>query len=64
MTDLVGGLAFPTVPDVAGLSGLHELLAFAMIGLLVLHIAGALKHQLIDRDVTAGRMPPFKQPRG
>ncbi len=30
--------------------GMHELFAFAMLGLLVLHIAGALKHRLMDRN--------------
>lgn len=36
----------------------HELLAFAMIGLIVLHVAGALKHHLVDRDATLARMLP------
>ena len=36
----------------------HELLAFATIGLVLLHVAGALKHQLIDRDNELGRMIP------
>lgn len=61
MTDLVGGLRFPTIPDLAGLHEAHEPLAFAMIGLLVLHVAGAIKHQVVDRDATAGRMPPFSR---
>lgn len=34
----------------------HELLAFAMLGLVVLHVAGALKHQLLDRDNQLARM--------
>lgn len=36
----------------------HELAAFALIGLVVLHVLGALKHQLIDRDGLVRRMLP------
>ena len=38
------------------LKELHELSAFAMAGLVVLHVAGALKHQFIDRDGLLSRM--------
>jgi cytochrome b561 len=38
---------------------MHELLAYAIIALLVLHIGAALKHQFVDRDGVAGRMIPF-----
>ena len=38
------------------LKELHELSAFAMAGLVVLHVAGALKHQFIDRDGLMARM--------
>ncbi len=38
------------------LKELHELSAFAMAGLVLLHVAGALKHQLIDRDRLIARM--------
>lgn len=41
----------------------HEILAFAMVGLLVLHIAGALKHHFIDRDDVLARMLPLVRPR-
>ncbi len=34
----------------------HELLAFTLIGALGLHIAGVLKHHLLDRDETLARM--------
>ena len=61
MTDLVGGLQFPTLP-VPALGEAHEVLAFAMIGLLVVHVLAALKNQFITGGVVAGRMPPF-QPR-
>jgi len=36
----------------------HEISAFALAGLVVLHVAAALKHQLIDRDGLMGRMLP------
>jgi cytochrome b561 len=35
---------------------LHELAALAMAALVLLHVAGALKHALIDRDGLLGRM--------
>lgn len=37
----------------------HEKLAILMLALFALHIAGALKHQFVDRDRTLGRMIPF-----
>lgn len=37
---------------------LHELSAFALIGLAGLHIAAALKHQWVDRDGLINRMLP------
>ncbi len=43
--------------------GAHELLAFVTLGLLVLHVAGALKHHLIDRDDVLARMLPPVRPR-
>jgi len=61
-TTLVGGLPFPTIP-LPEIGEIHEPLAFGLIGLLVLHVLGALKHQFVDRDATAGRMPPFTTPR-
>ena len=36
----------------------HVTLAFLMIGLVVLHIAAALKHHFIDRDAILARMLP------
>ena len=57
------GVGVPALPvgKAAGEAGheLHEYLALAWIGLIVLHIAGAWKHQLIDKDGTMGRMIPF-----
>ena len=37
----------------------HMFLSYALLGLIVLHIAAALKHHLIDRDVTLARMIPW-----
>ncbi len=36
----------------------HELLAFAAIALILLHVAGALKHHFFDRDDILARMIP------
>jgi len=41
------------------LSEVHELLGFALLTLVTLHVVGALKHHLIDRDATLKRMLPF-----
>jgi cytochrome b561 len=38
--------------------GIHEAVAFMLIALIVLHVAGALKHQWIDRDNLLARMLP------
>lgn len=37
---------------------LHGLAAFALIGLVALHVAAALKHQFVDRDGLLSRMLP------
>lgn len=34
----------------------HEIIAYLLIGLIVLHVAGALKHHLIDKDTVLRRM--------
>ena len=41
------------------LQAAHETLSFSLFGLIVLHVAAALKYQLIDRDATLRRMLPF-----
>lgn len=47
----------PVSPDLAeALKPLHKLSAFAMAALVLLHVAGALKHALIDRDGLLSRM--------
>ncbi len=42
----------------------HEVLAFAMIALIALHIAAAIKHHVFDRDNTVERMLPWVRSRG
>jgi cytochrome b561 len=47
----------PVSPELADLlKPLHKYAAFAMAALVVLHVAGALKHHFIDRDGLLGRM--------
>ena len=41
----------------------HVGLAYTIMILLALHVAGALKHHFIDRDDTLRRMLPFMSPR-
>lgn len=38
---------------------IHELAGYALIAVIVLHVAGALKHHIIDKDNTLKRMLPF-----
>lgn len=56
------GQELPLVPNSAGVehffSALHGVATKVLIGSLVLHIAGALKHHVIDRDATLRRMLP------
>lgn len=40
------------------LKPLHGLAAYSLIGLVVLHVGAALKHQFIDRDGLLNRMRP------
>ncbi|AWF82712.1 cytochrome B [Microbulbifer sp. A4B17] len=44
----------PNQEDIAG--SIHEILAWGLIGLVVLHVLAALKHHFIDRDATLLRM--------
>jgi cytochrome b561/polyisoprenoid-binding protein YceI len=39
----------------------HEILGFTLIGVLALHIAGALKHHVLDKDETLQRMAWMKK---
>lgn len=60
------GQSLPLVPKnqavAATAVSLHYLLQWVLIGALVLHIAGALKHHLIDADATLRRMLPGHHP--
>lgn len=42
----------------AQIKPLHGLAAYALIGLVALHVAAALKHQFVDRDGLLSRMLP------
>lgn len=59
-------LPFFPVPQDKGIKDVwaegHELMAYLMIALLVLHIAAALKHRFVDRDLTLDRMMPGAGP--
>lgn len=46
-------------PTIGMFHEMHEIFAFLMLGLIVLHVAAALKHQFADRDGTLRRMLPF-----
>jgi cytochrome b561 len=64
-----GLFAWPKLPVSEALAGwahdAHGLLAFATLGLAVLHAAGALKHHFFDRDDVLARMLPIvRAPRG
>ncbi|MCG7521288.1 cytochrome b/b6 domain-containing protein [Ruegeria sp. Ofav3-42] len=49
----------PKSPEAAEVTGgLHKVLMLVLLGALVLHIAGALKHHVIDKDSTLRRMLP------
>jgi cytochrome b561 len=37
---------------------MHEIAAFAVIVLLILHVGAAIKHQIMDKDQTMARMTP------
>lgn len=41
--------------------GVHEKLFWILVVILVLHVAGAWKHHLLDRDNTLLRMLPFRR---
>lgn len=60
------GQSLPFVPkdqSLAEISAtLHYILQWVLIGAITLHVAGALKHHLIDRDATLRRMLPGHTP--
>ena len=64
---LLGGIRIPKVPGISEQFGelageAHSAGAWGLCALIALHAAAALKHEFIDRNRAAGRMPPFKDP--
>ena len=45
------------------MEGVHETLAYVLLGLVALHAAAALKHHFIQRDEVLARMLPFLRKR-
>jgi cytochrome b561 len=59
--DKVSGDAVALNENIASLGHtLHDSLTSVLIALIVLHVAGALKHHIIDKDQTIKRMFSFK----
>jgi cytochrome b561/polyisoprenoid-binding protein YceI len=70
-TILYGALPWPHLPGLSDLAledkkevakrigSVHSALAWVMIGLLVLHVGAALKHQFVNKDTVLRRMVPF-----
>jgi cytochrome b561 len=68
-----GLVEWPNIPFLAELSldqkkyfgeifeDTHNALAYLALGLIVLHVAAALKHQFWDRDTVLSRMLPFSK---
>ncbi|MFC7705047.1 cytochrome b/b6 domain-containing protein [Plastorhodobacter daqingensis] len=59
------GQRLPFVPVDEGLAhlagGLHGVFVYVLLGAILLHVAGALKHHLVDRDDTLRRMLPGRR---
>lgn len=59
------GQTLPFVPQSTALAeataSLHRAFVFVLLGTLALHVAGALKHHLVDRDGTLARMLPGRR---
>jgi cytochrome b561 len=72
--EIFGFVPWPHLPLVSSLAGstqdelsdslvsVHALTTWLIIGLLGLHVSGALKHHFISRDGTVGRMLPGVSP--
>jgi cytochrome b561 len=63
-TPLLGGIEVPVIPGVSKETGdlageVHELAAYLLVFLILVHIGAALKHQFIDHWRGSARMPPF-----
>ena len=68
-TRLIGGLSVPIIPGIGRstgetFGGVHGVLVYVTIALLVLHVAAAISQQFFEHDRAAGRMPPFQAPGG
>lgn len=63
--DLMWGMRIPALPigDGEAFGEVHEILVWATIALLVIHVAAAIYHHLIARDAASGRMPPLPSTR-
>lgn len=55
-----------TLPNILGdkdlgksLQEAHEVVGWALFGIIGLHVAGAIKHHFFDKDITLKRMLPF-----
>ena len=60
---LLWGLSLPAIPGIPeenGFGGVHEVLVWVTLVLLVIHVTAALKHQFFVPNRVAGRMPPFR----
>lgn len=53
------GELFNNQADLAG--AIHQYLAYSLIGLVVVHAVGAIKHHVIDKDSTLLRMITIKE---
>jgi cytochrome b561 len=63
-TPLLGGIEVPVIPGVSRETGelageFHEISAFLLVALILVHAGATLKHQFIDRWRGSARMPPF-----
>ena len=63
-TPLLGGIEIPVIPGVSRETGdvageMHEIAAFLLVALILMHAGAALKHQFVDRWRGSTRMPPF-----
>jgi cytochrome b561 len=63
---LYGLIPFPNIAPVdralaETLKALHEALAWSLAGVVLLHVAAALKHQFVDRDGLLRRMQPGRR---
>lgn len=58
LTKLAFGIPWPVI-SLGPIGEAHVLLAFTMIGLIVLHVGAALEQQFVERTIVADRMPPF-----